>query len=138
METHNNLIKEIDIVLKFMATNDFIKPHASDGEISAWMKKSNIEIQNLNKYLNQLTKDGFLEMELINGIANYRISWDGNFFFQVGGYEKDVEMDNQIRRAPLRMEKLQRTLTCLTGILAVSATVASVYYIIEIVNLCSN
>lgn len=102
------------------------------------MKKANIEINNINKYLNQLTEDGMLEMELINGIANYRISWDGDFFFQTGGYAKDVEMDSQIKTVSIRMEKLQRMMIWLTAILAFSGFVASVYYIIEIVNACKN
>ena len=125
-------IKEIDTLLDFMVNCDFIKPHASDGEILNELKRQGIEVPNLIKCLNQLELDKLVNVEIMHGVKRYSISWDGEIFYAYGGYSYEIEIAEQSRTSNIRMEELQRKMTLLTIILAASSLIAAIYYLREI------
>lgn len=80
---------ECDIVLKYFSTNTHVRRRFQDSELKQFIP----EIKEVTRILNQLKKDGFVD---IDGHWNnmYTINGTAEIFAKNGGYKEDFERFN--------------------------------------------
>jgi len=131
-------IEKIDTVLKFFISDKNLRPRILGHVIASRIvtKESLMSYDDLQRCLNQLVKDGFITVEIdVNKKAEYLITWDGEYFCEIGGYQNDVKLDLDAKEAPIKTAKMQHQLNRLTWILAIAAGVSAIYYLIQIVEI---
>jgi len=135
-------INELDYVLHFLATSQYAKGFITDGEIWERLKQSEMRMsgEKLIMYLNKLVKDNFANIQIPNtkeAISIYKISFEGLIQDELGGYHQLYLKDIESRELQNQQNSIQKQMRNLTWILAICGTVASIYYVLEIINILS-
>lgn len=126
-------IKQIDLVLTFLNDNFSNKPNIN----TIRQKFSDLDSYEIDQILNKLLKDGYViydndgrQIDFINSeYIKVLITFEGKLFHQQGGYNQKLINDSYESNRLERIEKVQLVLTI---ILAVSAFVAAVYYLVDL------
>jgi hypothetical protein len=140
-----NEISELDDILNFLSSRKAV-PFLNDAQILEFLSKENklkIEHQYLLKILAKLVKDGYVDAEdryhgpgevmFAHTERIYWINWDGIYFLQTGGYEKDIQRKNEAVEISHEVQKTQLKLTVLTRWIAAATITAAIYYILEFI-----
>jgi len=115
-------------------------------KISANLLTEYTTMQSVESALKKLVKDGYLienppkEEELLGQIITtfyYKLSWDGRFFIENGGYNgvilKESAERKRLRDLEVRTQNSNDTMIKLTRWVAGATIVAGAYYLIEII-----
>jgi len=135
-------IYELDYVLHFLATNQYAKGFISDGEMWKRLEQTEMRMtgEKLIMYLNKLVNDNYVHIEIPNteeAIANYKITFEGLIQDELGGYHQLYLKDIESRTIQNKLKNIQEWQLVLTIILAIGASVASIYYGLEIIKILS-
>ena len=144
MDKNLKNIEEIDYVLNFLATSPYSKGHITHAKLWDILKETekSMTAEKLLRILNKLTKDIYVEASIpnnSNGVANYKISFDGLVQNELGGYHELYIRDLELREIQHRQNLIQeqqikssKQIVRLTFILVISSAFAAIYYLIEI------
>lgn len=144
MDKNLKYTEELDYVLNFLASSPHSKGHITHAELWDILKKTEkrMTAEKLQRILNKLTKDMYVEVSIPNnnnGVANYKISFDGLVQNELGGYHELYLRDIELREIHLRQNLIQeqqiknsKQIVWLTIILVISSAIAAFYYSIEI------
>ena len=153
MNKELKIIDEIDFVLHFLATSPDVKEYLTHPELREILWKylksfgKSMSQERFAKILNKLSNDKYIEQNSseiprpepitqvdkhnmankpLDKITKDRISYDGLNLEEMGGYRSKYIKKN-------RIYIILKWQFCLTLILAIGASIASFYYILEII-----
>ncbi len=123
-----NAVQKIDSVLKFLYDRP---PFSRITELRLIAEKlvstyCLMSYYDLMRCVNQLENDKMIRRE---GDDKHEVSitWDGQFFYETGGYESDTKDEANARRAPVQMARMQVLIVILTIVLSITASATVVF-----------
>jgi len=135
-------IKELDFILKFLATNVRAKPGISLDNLYKEIKVIKPELyqpaivddwgSRLRRILDKLEKDGLVKI----GYHEYEITFDGYVKNLKDGYEGEIKDRNaeniRVGKLENRQKRYELNQTLLLTLVALGTLIAAWYYLIEI------
>lgn len=123
-----NDLKLLDNILKQLKEKTTTEPISMEHVF--WYDNNLFNTDSRTRFtvMNKLCKDGYADHKLVNNITSFYITFDGLVFIERGGYTKQLQKEKQ-------RKKLNDVLAIT---IAVSGIVASIYYVVELVNYKNN
>lgn len=129
------IIRDIDKVLKHLSK----KPLLNSTKFIKYEFKDSIEPENVVFILDKLVLDKLATSEFREHISDfiYTITWEGYLFILEGGYFEKYQNQDEEKERLIRIEQQTqrnaKSMTLLTGILAIASITTAIYYTILIV-----
>lgn len=80
--------------------------------------------QELQRCLSQLIEDKHIEI-VKRGGTTYRLTWDGEYWYETGGYTENLTMDKQLKEVQFAVAETNKIMVRLTWVMAASAIISA-------------
>jgi hypothetical protein len=133
-----NPYESLDEILKFLTISPFAKQQMTAEQLLKLLtEKNSIDATpaELSEIVNQLIEDGFVKADRSDGAVTYSISFKGQMLNLKGGYDHLSRDQERLYHIEIAHQKTEKKIFYMLIILAIGATIASVFYLLRIFNL---